>query len=57
MRTQVRQAAEAQLAEGVIDATALLAKITDENQARLDEQYHEIQLIQQIYQLRHTLNR
>ena len=57
LRTEVRLAAESQLANGVIDTTALLAKITDENQARLTEQYHRIQLIQQIYQLRHTLNR
>lgn len=57
LSTEVRRAAESQLANGVIDTTALLAKITDENQARLAQQYHEIQLIQQIYQLRHTLNR
>ena len=57
LRTEVRLAAESQLSNGVIDTTALLAKITDENQARLTEQYHRIQLIQQIYQLRHTLNR
>ncbi len=57
LRTEVRRAAESQLENGIIDTTALLAKITDENQARLAGQYHEIQLIQQIYQLRHTLNR
>ncbi|MDE6417346.1 MAG: TolC family protein [Duncaniella sp.] len=57
LRAEVRRAAESQLTNGIIDATALLAKITDENQARLTAQYHEIQLIQQIYQLRHTLNR
>ncbi|MDE6485247.1 MAG: TolC family protein [Duncaniella sp.] len=57
LRAEVRRAAESQLANGIIDTTALLAKITEENQARLTEQYHQIQLIQQIYQLRHTLNR
>lgn len=56
LRANVRRAAEAQLTNGVIDATALLSKITDENQARLTAGYHEIQLIQSIYQLKYTLN-
>ncbi len=57
LRGNVRRAAESQLANGVIDATDLLSKITDENQARLNAAYHEIQLIQSIYQLKYTLNR
>lgn len=57
LRTSVRRAAESQLANGVIDATALLAKITDENQARLTASYHEIELLQAIFQLKNTLNR
>lgn len=57
LRANVRLAAESQLKNGVIDATALLAKITDENQARLTAAYHEIQLIQDIYKLKNTLNR
>ena len=57
LRGNVRRAAESQLRNGVIDATALLTKITDENQARLTAAYHEIQLLQSIYQLKHTLNR
>lgn len=57
LRQNVRHAAESQLRNGVIDATALLSKITDENQARLAARYHEIQLIQNIYQLKYTLNR
>ncbi len=56
LRTNVRKAAESQLENGVIDATALLTKITDENQARLTSSIHEIQLIQSIYQLKYTLN-
>lgn len=56
LRGGVRKAAESQLRNGVIDATALLSKITDENQARLTAAYHEIQLIQSIYNLRNTLN-
>ena len=57
LRTNVRRAAESQLRNGVIDATALLTKITDENQARLTSSYHEIQLLQSIYQLKYILNR
>ena len=57
LRANVRHAAESQLENGVIDAVALLTKITDENQARLTAAYHEIQLIQSIYQLKNTLNR
>ncbi len=57
LRAGVRRAAESQLQNGVIDANALLSKITDENQARLSASYHEIQLIQSIYQLKYTLNR
>lgn len=57
LRGNVRKAAESQLRNGVIDATALLSKITDENQARLTASYHEIQLIQNIYKLKNTLNR
>lgn len=57
LRVSVRRAAESQLENGVIDATALLSKITDENHARLASAYHEIQLLQSIYQLKYTLNR
>ena len=57
LRGNVRKAAESQLQNGVIDATALLTKITDENRARLTAAYHEIQLLQSIYQLKYTLNR
>lgn len=57
LRVNVRRAAESQLTNGVIDVTALLAKITYENNARLTASYHELQLIQSIYQLKYTLNR
>lgn len=57
LRGSVRRAAESQLQNGVIDATALLSKITDENQALLTARYHEIQLLQNIYKLKNTLNR
>jgi len=57
LRKNVRKAAESQLDNGVIDATDLLTKLTEEKQARLTASYHEIQLLQSIYQLKHTLNR
>ena len=56
LRQSVRKAAESQLRNGIIDATALLSKITDENIARLTAKLHEIQYIQQIYNLKNTLN-
>lgn len=57
LRGNVRRAAESQLKNGIIDATALLTKITDENQARLTARYHTLQLLQNIYKLKNTLNR
>lgn len=57
LRGNVRLAAESQLRNGVIDATALLTKITDESQARLTASYHEVQLLQSIYRLKNILNR
>ncbi len=57
LRTNVRKAAESQLTNGVIDVTALLSKISDENIALLTSKYHEIMLIQEIYKLKYTLDR
>ncbi len=57
LRKRVRLAAEAQLENGIIDATALLSKISDENISRLNAKLHEIQLLQEIYNLKYTLNR
>lgn len=57
LRSNVRKAAESQLANGVIDVTALLSKIGDENIAMLTSKYHEIMLIQEIYKLKFTLHR
>lgn len=57
LRANVRKAAEAQLDNGVINATDLLTKLTDENEARLNASYQEILLLQSIYQLKFTLNK
>ncbi|MDE6808742.1 MAG: TolC family protein [Muribaculaceae bacterium] len=56
LRSKVRQAAESQLRNGIIDTTALLSKISDENVASLNASFHYIQLIQEIYNLKYTLN-
>lgn len=57
LRANVRRAAESQLQNGIIDTTALLAKISDENTAELTAALHRIQLQQEIYKLKYTLNR
>lgn len=56
LRRSVRMAAESKLENGVIDATDLLRKITDETAATLNRSTHEIELLQAIYRLKHTLN-
>ena len=57
LRTSVRKAAESRLANGVIDTTDLLSKITDEAAAAVNAAYHKIELAKTVYQLKHTLNR
>lgn len=57
LRTNVRKAAESQLGNGIIDTSSLLTKISDENLACLMAQFHEIQLLQEIYKLKYILNR
>ena len=56
LRRRVRMAAESQLENGVIDATDLLRKITDETSASLARSTHEIELLQATYRLKTTLN-
>lgn len=56
LRQSVRMAAESKLENGVIDATDLLKKITEETNAMLNRSTHEIELLQAQYKLKHTLN-
>ena len=56
LRRSVRMATESKLKNGVIDATDLLSTITDETTAALNRNMHEIELLQAIYRLKHTLN-
>lgn len=57
LRGNVVRAARSQLRNGVIDATALLTKITDEELAENDLTLHRIELIKAIYQLNHIRNK
>lgn len=57
LRQSVTRAAQSQLRNGVIDTTALLSKITDEELAENDLALHQIELIKAIYQLNHIRNK
>lgn len=56
LRRNVRAAAESKLKNGIIDISDLSAKITAENEALINRNSHEIQLIKAIYELRHSIN-
>lgn len=56
LRRNVRQAAESQLKNGVINAASLTIKINDEVQARLASAFHNIQYLQAIHNLKNTVN-
>lgn len=57
LRTNVRQAAETRLQEGVINMNELLNRISEESAAMITRSTHEIELMKAIYDLKHTLNR
>lgn len=57
LRASVMRASQSQLRSGVIDATSLLTKITDEELAENDLILHRIELIKAIYQLKHIRNK
>ena len=56
LRRSVRQAAESQLNNGVIDTDGLLRKITEESVAATARSAREIELLKAIYELKHTVN-
>lgn len=56
LRTNIRRAAEAKVAEGTLTATEMLREVTAEDQARQAKALHEIQRLQAIYDLKYTLN-
>ena len=56
LRSKVRQAAESKLSHGIIDASALVKEINQENAARQQRSIHEIEWLKQAYALDYTLN-
>ena len=56
LRETVRKAAESKLQHGIIDTSNLIREINNENEARISKSAHEIELLKQIYTLKHTLN-
>lgn len=57
LRNSVVTAARAQLDNGILDATALLSKITDSELAENDMAQHHIELVKAIYNLKHLKNK
>ncbi len=56
LRSKVRKAAESKLAHGIIDVNDLVREINAENAARVQRSMHEIEMLREIYNLKHTLN-
>ncbi|WP_321332170.1 TolC family protein [uncultured Bacteroides sp.] len=56
LRTNIRKAAEAKVANGTLTVTDMLREITSENMARQTKALHEVQLLMNIYQLKYTTN-
>lgn len=53
----MREAAESELRNGVLDTNGLLRKIADEDAAAAARSAREIELLKTIYELKHTINR
>lgn len=51
LRSNVRRAAEAKLAAGIIDTNALLQEITRENQAAIQRSIHRIEYLKALYEV------
>ena len=56
LRTNIRLAAEAKVANGTLTVTDLLREITSESMARQTKALHEIQLLMNIWKLKYTIN-
>ena len=54
LRQNVRRAAEAKLAHGIIDTDRLLQEITRENNAKINRSTHEVEMLQGIYNLKYV---
>lgn len=56
LRTNIRRAAEAKVANGSLSVTEMLEEVVRESMAKQDKALHEIQLLMNIYQQKHLLN-
>ncbi len=56
LRRSVRRSAESKLAHGIIDVNELVKEINAENAAQVQKSIHEIEMLREIYKLRHTTN-
>lgn len=56
LRRSIRIAAESKMENGLIDATELLQKINEESISLINRSQHEIELLQNIYKIKQTLN-
>lgn len=56
LRTNIRKAAEAKVANGTLTVTEMLQELTRESMARQNKALHEIQLLMDLYQQKHITN-
>ena len=56
LRTSIRKASEAKVANGTMTVTDMLRDMTSENLARQTKALHEVQLLMNMYQLKYTTN-
>ena len=56
LRSSVREASEAKLANGTITANDLVRDIAAESRARLDKSLHELEYLQKIYEMKYIVN-
>ena len=54
LRSSIRKAAESKLAHGIIDVNDLVREINAENAARVQQSVHEILMLKEVYDLKHT---
>ena len=55
LRSSIRKAAESKLYHGIIDVNDLVREINNENNARVQQSIHEIEMLKEIYDLKFTM--
>ena len=56
LRTNIRNSAEAKVANGTLTVIEMLREVTAEDQAKQNKALHEVQLLMAIYNLKNTTN-